>query len=811
MWPRAVRGLEMFGPFGPFGFRFDWPEFFVGLTVGLASAFLLWRLRFIFVWGLEMIREALGSLRSGLASRAIDRYQVELISRAETLHLARPIFALDEILIQPRILVPPPPTDPTQTEPLPQDSLSVVPNLPDVNFLSGVYAAHTLSIPDAMREGVDLLLTGEPGSGRSAALAYLAIRLANRDKEMGDLIGKVPFLIHAADLALEKQKQAIQPLIAAAQRTASASVAAMLPTYIQKHLDQGTAILLLDGLDEIPRTELGPIADWFTALRSQHPGIRIVAAGSARGLGTLVQAGLTPVAIAPWTEHMQREFLASWARSWQQFVMPHLPKGRITDIDHALINGWLAGSMRGRTPAEITLRAWAAYAGDVRGLRAVDDLESYAARMLSPEEQESAAASGLAWLRSEKAAILERDLPRGVPVADLIEAGLLVRREGGRVAFFQPSVGAYFGALAMVRGERPESVERASWQPAEKAMHYLAVLGDVEPIIQRALQSVGDPLDSKLLVCSRWLPDTSSKAEWRGKLLREIAQLVQDPAKPYGLRLRGVHALARAAEPSVGILFNRMLKSQASSSRVLGALGLGGMADETSVERLITAAQSDPDVLVRQSACLALGAIGTDAALEGLGGALLGGDEQLRLAAAEALAVHPDEGFGMLREAADHQEMMTRRAAVFGLSRVPTDWAVEVLEKVKTDDQEWIVRGAAAEALDRRTKPPWKVFSPPTDLAALPWLVAYAAKEGLGVGPGKAAVDMLRLALASGTLDERIAALEALSWGAGDQLVLDLYKTLESGDDHLRDAAFESLWRLAATGANLPDPMKFGF
>jgi HEAT repeat protein len=134
-----------------------------------------------------------------------------------------------------------------------------------------------------------------------------------------------------------------------------------------------------------------------------------------------------------------------------------------------------------------------------------------------------------------------------------------------------------------------------------------------------------------------------------------------------------------------------------------------------------------------------------------------------------------------------------------------------VLQKVKADDQEWIVRGAAAEALDRRTKPPWKVHRPPGDPAEMPWLVAFAAKEGLGVGPGKAAVDMLRRALIGGTLDERIAALEALGWGTGEQVVLELYKTLNSGDEQLRDAAFESLWRLAATGAELPDPMKFGF
>ncbi|MCI0891492.1 MAG: HEAT repeat domain-containing protein, partial [Chloroflexi bacterium] len=186
-------------------------------------------------------------------------------------------------------------------------------------------------------------------------------------------------------------------------------------------------------------------------------------------------------------------------------------------------------------------------------------------------------------------------------------------------------------------------------------------------------------------------------------------------------------------------------------------------------------------------------------------------DEELRLAAAEALAVHPDEGFGMLREAAEHKEIMTRRAAAFGLARIQDDWAIEVLEKLKVDDEEWIVRGAAAEALDRRLNPPWKIYPPPNEPAELPWLIAFAAKEGLGVASGKAATEMLRRAVKDGSVDEKIAALEVLGWGEGEELTLELYKALESGEDHLRDVAYESLWRLSTTGVRLPDPLKFGF
>lgn len=797
-----------FGPFGPFGQLFGMREFLFGIVVAAILLVVLWRMRRVFSPITAEIGRWIKAITRGLRTRAIDRYQVEMISRAETMHLARAIFALDEILVEPRVMIPPQPTDPTQTDELPIGSLAVVPNLPDASFLSGVYVAPSISLPHALSSGIDLLLTGETGSGRSTALAYLAIRLANRHESMGDLVGKIPILVHAADLALSRDQATLERLITAAQRTASPSVAALLPGYVQKHFQAGSALLLLDGLDELGEQDLPELTEWITAVRNEYAEVRIVATGSASFIGGLGNTGLSPVSISPWSDLTARKFMRRWARSWEHFVVKG--KQRDEQLDHSIINGWLAGTMRGLTPAEVTLRVWAAYTGDTRGQRTVDDFEAYSARILSPTEQSQAEAVALAWLQGGTAVVPERSVAGAISVPSLTEAGLLLRHDAGTVSFAVPTVGAYFGARAMAReGLLDELVDRR-WEPGLKSLQYLASLGQVDNAVYALLQNSSEPLQTGLLVGGRWLRQSPPSAEWRGKLLRELAKLVHDASKPYGLRLRCVHVLAAAAEESVAILFNRMLKSQITSSRVLASLGLGGMADEGSVERLVVVAQSDPEMLVQQAACLALGAIGSDAALEGLGQALLGGDQELRLAAAEALAVDPDEGFGMLREASQHDEIMTRRAAVFGLARVLEKWALEVLDKVRVDDQEWIVRGAAAELLERRLAPPWKVHPPPANPMELQWLTQFAEKSGLAVGPGRASLETLRKALNDGSVDLRVAALETLSWGTGEDLTLEIYQVLESGDDYLRDAAFEALWRLSTTGVELPDPMRFG-
>ncbi len=205
-----------------------------------------------------------------------------------------------------------------------------------------------------------------------------------------------------------------------------------------------------------------------------------------------------------------------------------------------------------------------------------------------------------------------------------------------------------------------------------------------------------------------------------------------------------------------------------------------------------------------------MAAIGTEPALEGLGKVLLEGDESIRLAAAEALACHPDEGYSMLRDASEHENLLTRRAAVFGLARVPEDWALEILDRMQLEDDQWVVRGAAAEAAERRRNPPWKVHPAAKELSELPWLVEFASKEGLGVAPGPAALEMLRRALNKGTPDEKIAALEAAAWGDGEELGLELYQALYAPEPYLRDAAFEALWRLKAANIVLLPPEQYG-
>lgn len=791
-----------------FGNFFDRGEFLAGIVLGIA---LVWLYRYM-----EPIRTAVSTWISERTEETVsrrdrsssDRYRVDIVARAQSSHLARVLFALDEIAVEPRLLAPPTPSDPEDSDHVPEDTLSIVPNLPDWNFLSGIYSAPTIGLAPALSNGANLLITGRPGAGKSTALAYLAIRISMRDPAYGQLVNFTPVWIHAADLVLDRAagKEPIKAVIQAAENDVSAGAASRLAGQIQSSFKRGRAILLLDGLDEFTEKEIEQLSGWLIDLEAEYPELRIVAAGPVSGYDGIVKAGLSPVPIAPWTELDQRVFLRKWTDAWQEHIAPTIPKGRLVDLDPALLNGWLAGSMRGFSPLEVTLQVWSAFVGDTRGGQAVDGLEAHIARFLSPNERRSAQASALAWIRSKSGILTDRTLKRGTPIQDMVDAGILTQHIHNRYTFTQPSIGAYLSARSMAEGELDAQTLEMGWHPSELSMAYYAAFGDLNTVVTPGLERADDPLSQGLLTMGSWIRHAPKNMPWRTELLRRLAKIATDPLSPYGLRLRSLHVLSSTGDPTVAIFFRRLLNADNPSSRVLGALGIGGIRDEESVELLIKIISTKRNLHTRQAACLALAAVGSDQALEGLAHILLESDEGVQIAAAEALACNPDEGFSMLRDAIDMKNLLTRRAAVFGLGRVPESWSFEILETIQLEDDQWVVRGAAAEVLDRHRNPPWKIKPPVTEISTLKWLQDFAAREGLGVAPGKAALEMVRRALNKGSEDEQVAALEAIAWTGGEDLALELLQSLRAKEPHLRDAAFEALWQLNARGVNVGMP-----
>jgi HEAT repeat protein len=318
-----------------------------------------------------------------------------------------------------------------------------------------------------------------------------------------------------------------------------------------------------------------------------------------------------------------------------------------------------------------------------------------------------------------------------------------------------------------------------------------------------------DVLLSGLLGAAAWLRDAPEKYLWAGNVMRRLAICLQKETLPLGLKARAVAALVQSGNSSVAMLFKQMLADPHDEIRQLGALALGMLRDVRAIPDLIRLI-GDRHPPVGRAAILALVAIHEDAALEAVADVLLGGEETMRRAAAEALANAPEQGYPTLKEGTQVDDPAVRRAVVFGLARTRQPWAVELIEKLHTGDNQWVVQDAAGQTIESLGRANPRVPQPLPALTHLPWLIEFAGKRGMGVAPGKPAYDLLFLALKEGDEDQKLASIYYLSRAVDDEAVLPLYKSYFSSRGELREAALNALWHTAAAGITLPPPVQFG-
>ena len=149
--------------------------------IGFAAATIFWWLVVILrphaVRLFHSLKDSLQSAKKGLQAGIEDRHLADTIKYAQSLHLAAPLFSLDEILIPPRLLTLPRPIEPSEEPPHEDIITQTIPFMPDMPELASAFGTHTISVEEALESGMNILLVGPPGSGKSVALANLAAKI----------------------------------------------------------------------------------------------------------------------------------------------------------------------------------------------------------------------------------------------------------------------------------------------------------------------------------------------------------------------------------------------------------------------------------------------------------------------------------------------------------------------------------------------------------------------------------------------------------------------------------------------------------
>ncbi len=820
--------------------NFERLSFWIGFIAATIFWWLAVTLRPHAIKLFHSLKDSFQSAKKGLQAGIEDRHLTDTIKYTQSLHLAAPLFSLDEILIPPRLLTLPHPVEP-EGEPQHEDIVAqTIPYMPDRPELASAFGAYTISLEEALQSGQNIAIVGPPGSGKSVALADLAAQMARNQVRSENLDDIIPILLHAADLNLPASNEdPLDALINALILQASTLSASRLPNFINSIFEAGDALLLLDGLDELAPEPLADVLDYIRLLLDEFPRNKIVAAANPRLNGGLPKLGFAVLPMAAWGKQQQLQFSRTWGEMWSRFIDKD-DRDDYVSVHPLLLNGWLLNQHAATSPLEFTLQIWAAYAGDVRGPRLSDAIDAYVRRMTVGIPKAQAALERLAsqtvvrqtssftessanlWLSEVEGLdvaidVAESDqpddddisaeitIPRILP--DLAEKGVLVYRINDQLGFNHPLIQSFMAGHALANANEDLN-SHPQWLLRDLTIQFVATQRDFSNQANSLLLQHTKVLYRQPIFVSEWLPDIPLNSHWRKQILGVLTGFLSNEELPIGARARLLTNLARTKDPDIATLFRHLLKSATLSVRQLAALGSGYIGDIQAVDVLIQLLNDQPSV--SRAACLALVNIGTQPALEAIASALLQGDENLRHAAAEAFANHPEEGYPTLREATSIDDLLVRRAAITGLRRIHEDWAIQILEEMQIEDAQWVVKNAAAQAVEDINNPTFHIPKAPMPLAELPWLISFAAELGVGVSPGEPATKMLNQVLQQGTEDEKMAALFQIQTRGIANVFPAIFDQYCGSDIELRELAFNAIWQLAANGEDIPSLVQYG-
>lgn len=127
------------------------------------------------------------------------------------------------------------------------------------------FGATSLGIEQAVEWSPRVFLRGEAGSGKTTLLQWLAVRYARSGE-------RVPFL-----LPLRRYVGREPPEPSEFVTRAGRHIADEMPKgWVQRQLRSNRALVLIDGIDELPEPERPPMREWLRSLIDAFPGARYV-------------------------------------------------------------------------------------------------------------------------------------------------------------------------------------------------------------------------------------------------------------------------------------------------------------------------------------------------------------------------------------------------------------------------------------------------------------------------------------------------------------------------------------------------------
>jgi len=197
--------------------------------------------------------------------------------------------------------------------------------------------AERLGIEDVLREEPRLVVLGDPGAGKTTFLRYVALALAEGAEAARERLGlaqewlPICLPLAAYNDALKKERVSLEDYVLHYWDTRSFDRAGM-DQLVARALEDGQALLLLDGLDEVgSRADRLAVARQVEAWAHSYgpQGNRVVVTSRIVGYGEAPLArGFQAYTLSPFGPEEIERFAHQWCVAYQRWAGPDQPVER---------------------------------------------------------------------------------------------------------------------------------------------------------------------------------------------------------------------------------------------------------------------------------------------------------------------------------------------------------------------------------------------------------------------------------------------------------------------------------------------------
>ncbi len=801
----------------------DYSSFWAGALLTVLILYLVLKFRLNIKNGFSLFLRKILKFRDKLSIASESDYINILYRYVQGIHITSNLFPLDKISIEPKCIAPPPAIFPGKENLDPsliQQTIGHDPYLPD---LAVEYYSPTISLLDALSTDTSIFLVGLPGTGKTVAMADCISKMIKMRPEETETTRKIPFYTKAHHiLAQFPGSDLLTIILTAIQENPLFNTIPSFPKFLTSTINSGQAVLFIDDLDLLNYTDTNRIANFLTALRKSLPNLQLVVTATPSCLGYLPKSPLEFVSIAPWGDKDKYSFLKKWSK-----ISTSIDNSKLQQRTESITiqDSMLVVSDNFSTPLEFVLKTWSVYAGDVTGSASLNAVESYLKRVFTTNTQSSLRTLEIIAfhnLKQEKSSFTRKDIrswfaegnnnkgsgamgEKTSPLTPILQTAHdsgIIQKDGAEGYYFSnPTVGGYLAAKGLSKANNQviiQILEQPGWALFHETMRFFASFNDIAPFIPQ-IKSDPSLLKEMLIRSCSWLNYTDINEPGEIDLLKTITREIHTNPS-YLVKLRLVISLAKSGNPNSKSVFQHLQKSQDLDTRRAAALGSGLIKDLDAVPQLIY--QLSDTFPASTAACYALGRIASPRSLEAIADGLLHGNELLRRAAAESLAQNRSEGHPALREGASMKDLLVRYAVVHGLSMISETWAIDILDSMRIDEDEWVVRDLAQQVYEIHEKgsPYLPQSNPPSYLA--PWLRDFTSKQELPAPTPETALEVLLKALETGSDEQKQAGLIHLKSEGNLDLLPVLTKFFRYPSPDVRQQAMLTAWFCLPPGYN---------